>query len=198
MAPIRQVVHVLQKLFPGHHARGRVGGHEVWAARALRVGAHLLAHVLADARELVLHLGAVLQVLRGARLAVLGDLEVLRVRYHRLLERRSLLGPGLQLLMAPIRQVVHVLQKLFPGHHARGRVGGHEVWAARALRVGAHLLAHVLADARELVLQRYPVLKVLSGARLAALDGLHVEHRCSGRGRQDNNQSGVPHHWSWV
>jgi len=177
MAPIRQVVHVLQKLFPGHHAWGRVGGDEVWAARALWVGAHLLAHVLADARELVLHLGAVLQVLCGARLAVLGDLEILRVRYHRLLERRCLLGPGLQLLMAPIRQVVHVLQKLFPGHHAWGRVGGDEVWAARALWVGAHLLAHVLADARKLVLQRHPMLEVLRSARLAALDGPHVERR---------------------
>merc|ERR1719235_441279 len=66
VAPIRQVVHVLQKLVPGHHARCRVGGHEVWAARALRVGAHLLAHVLADARELVLHLGAVLALLSWA------------------------------------------------------------------------------------------------------------------------------------
>jgi len=151
-APINKVVHVLQELIPRHHAWRRVGLDEVGAVGALRVSAHLLTHVLAGAREHVLQLGAVLEVLRGARVAVLRDLRVLRIEGHRLLERRGPLLPPLNHVVAPVREVVHVLQKLIPSHHAWRRVRSHEVGATRALRVSAHLLTHVLADASELVL----------------------------------------------
>jgi len=160
---------VLQELIPRHHAWRRVRLDEVGATRALRVSTNLLAHVFTDARELVLHLSPVLEVLCGARLAVLGDLRVLRIEGHRLLERRGPLLPALDHVVAPVREVVHVLQELIPSHHAWRRVGLDEVGAVGALRVSANLLAHVLTGAREHVLQLSAVLEVLRGARLAVL-----------------------------
>jgi len=174
VAPVREVVHVLQELIPRHHAWRRVRLDEVGATRALRVSTNLLAHVFTDARELVLHLSPVLEVLCGARLAVLGDLRVLRIEGHRLLERRGPLLPALDHVVAPVREVVHVLQELIPSHHAWRRVGLDEVGAVGALRVSAHLLTHVLAGAREHVLQLGAVLEVLRGARLAVLGDLRT------------------------
>merc|ERR1719272_1369586 len=77
IAPLDQVVHVLEELIPGHDTRGGVRRHEAWALGALWVGADLLAHVLADACELVLKLSTVLHVLAGACRCVVLDLDEL-------------------------------------------------------------------------------------------------------------------------
>jgi len=51
----------------------------------------------------------------------------------------------LQEARAPLAQVVHVLQKLWPSHHPRGSIWLNEV-GALTLWVGADLLAHILHD----------------------------------------------------
>merc|ERR1719213_968681 len=61
--------------------------------------------------------------------------------------------PALDLIPPPFGEVVHVGEELVPGHHARGRVRGHKVRAPGAGGIGSHLLAHLLAEPRELVLQ---------------------------------------------
>merc|ERR1719261_1633454 len=99
------------------------------------------------------------------------------------LQRRRLLSPCLELLMAPVREVVHVLKELLPGHDPWRGVGGHEVWATAALRVGADLLAHVLADRSELVLELRAAPQVLRGARLLAARVLHVERPIGSGGK---------------
>jgi len=131
---------VLKELIPSHDARSRVRGDESWALGALWVCSDLLAHVLADACEPVLDAGTVLEVVRQAR-ALLG-----------LDEFGGLAPPALDLTLAPLNQVVHVLKELIPSHDARSRVRGDESWALGALWVCSDLLAHVLADACELVL----------------------------------------------
>jgi len=140
LAPADQVVHVLQQLVPGHDARRGVGLHELGALGALGVGADLLAHVLADAGQLVLHLHTPHDVEDFGR-----HDRALLVALVRL-QSRGLLVPSLDLVLAPADQVVHVLQQLVPGHDARRGVGLHELGALGALGVGADLLAHLLAD----------------------------------------------------
>merc|ERR1719393_36907 len=76
-----------------------------------------------------------------------------------LLQLRCRLGPSLQFPVAPLRQVVHVLKQLGPGHHARSRVWRYEVRAS-ALGMGADLLAHVHANTSKLVLKLRTVLQV--------------------------------------
>merc|ERR1719310_671376 len=77
-------------------------------------------------------------------------------------------APRLQLTMSPLRQVVHVLEQLWPSHHAWSRVWRYEVRAS-AFGVGADLLAHVYADSSELVLNLHAVGKVLCEASLFVL-----------------------------
>merc|ERR1740125_18794 len=85
---------------------------------------------------------------------------------HRHLDELCCLGvPILDHALAPLDQVVHVLEELIPGHDTRRGVRGHEAWALGALWVRADLLAHVLADACEPVLDRGTVLEVVSQAR---------------------------------
>merc|ERR1719370_1266083 len=105
------------------------------------------------------------QILRAASLLLL-DTRILRGS----LDGRGCLPPVLERVLAPRHQVVHVLEQLVPGHHAWRAVWLHELRALRALRVGAHLLAHVLADARELVLQLRAMRQVLRAASLLLLD----------------------------
>merc|ERR1719281_2350710 len=104
-----------------------------------------------------------------------------------LLQRRRLLSPRLELFMAPIRKIVHVLQKFLPSHDTWRGVGGHEVWAAAALRVGADLFAHVLANSSEFVLELSAAPQVLRGARFLAARVLHVK-RPHGRGGQHRDE----------
>merc|ERR1719380_363974 len=77
-------------------------------------------------------------------------------------------SPRLQLTMAPLRQVVHVLEKLWPSHHAWGRVRGHEVGAG-TFWVRTHFLAHVHANTGQLVLHLHAVTEVLSEASFFVL-----------------------------
>jgi len=62
MAPIREVVHVLQELLPSHHPWRGIRWHKACALGAVRVLANLLAHLLAQARKLVLNLGTTLEI----------------------------------------------------------------------------------------------------------------------------------------
>merc|ERR1719231_291956 len=102
-----------------------------------------------------------------------------------------LLAPCFQLVLAPVRQVVHVREQLIPGHHTRGGIRRHEARACCTLRVCANLLAHVLTEACELVLQLCTVLQVLRCASLLFLGVLHVEH---GRCRCHKEENGhTPH-----
>merc|ERR1740121_1784858 len=160
LAPFHEVVHVLQELLPRHDARRGVRRDEVRALGALGVGADLLAHLLADGRELVLKLHTVLEILSGARAGVNADSMI------GLLEDGGLRLPALDRLLAPLDQVVHVLEKFLPSHDPGRGVRGDEVWALCAFRVGADLFAHVLADARQLVLDLGAMLQVLRGACL--------------------------------
>merc|ERR1719229_1384407 len=88
------------------------------------------------------------------------------------LERRRLLVPTLDGVLAPSHQVVHVLQQLVPRHDTRRAVRLDEIRALRALRVGADLLAHVLTHASQLVLKLNAMLKVSLRACLLALRAL--------------------------
>merc|ERR1740121_2675421 len=91
--------------------------------------------------------------------------------------------PALDGFLAPLHEVVHVLQELLPRHDSRRGVRRDEVGALSALGVGADLLAHLLADGRELVLKLRTVLEVLSGARCLAvsyLSGTLLEDGCLG------------------
>merc|ERR1719198_1450012 len=85
-----------------------------------------------------------------------------------------LLSPRLQLVFAPVCQVVHVCEQLVPCHHTWSRIRGDEAWASCTLRVCADLLAHVLAQARKLVLHTNAVLQVSRRARLLTLHILHM------------------------
>merc|ERR1719316_733016 len=110
-----------------------------------------------------------------------------------------LLAPRLQLVLAPVRQVVHVCEQLIPGHHTWGGIRRHEAWACRTLRVCTNLLAHVLTEACELILQLCAVLQVLRCAGLLVLGVLHVEH---GRGRHHEEEDDCTPHgcltlWGW-
>merc|ERR1719183_159190 len=154
VAPLGEVVHVGQEFLPGHDAWSRIWSDECWALAALWVCADLLAHVLADAGKLVLQLGTAGEVLGHAGL--LGGLG---------LQGGCLLGPRLDLTVAPLGEVVHVRQELLPGHDAWSGVWGDEGWALAALRVGADLLAHVLAHAGKLVLHLRAALLVVLQAR---------------------------------
>merc|ERR1719440_1137233 len=80
--------------------------------------------------------------------------------------------PSLQLTVAPLRQVVHVLKQFWPRHHTWCRVGCHKVGAS-ALGKGANFLAHVNTHSGKLVLQLHAVLQVLSKASLLALRALN-------------------------
>merc|ERR1740121_3585293 len=113
LAPFHEVVHVLQELLPRHDARRGVRRDEVGALGALGVCTDLLAHLLADGRELVLKLRTVLEVLRNACLLAMCHLN------GTLLEDGGLLLPALDGLLAPLHEVVHVLQELLPRHNAR-------------------------------------------------------------------------------
>merc|ERR1740125_17095 len=89
---------------------------------------------------------------------------------HRHLDELCCLGvPILDHALAPLDQVVHVLEELIPGHDTRGGVWGHEAWALGALWVRADLLAHVLADACELVLDSHTVGHVVCHTGLGIL-----------------------------
>merc|ERR1719414_1081283 len=80
-----------------------------------------------------------------------------------LLDRHDLFRLGLYGLVAPRGQVTHVLEKLVPGQLSRSLVSGvHVVWAGAVFWVGAHLLAHVDANASDLVLEHDPRCKILS------------------------------------
>jgi len=106
MTPLGQVVHVLEQFWPSHDTRRGVWSNKVWAS-ALREGADLFAHVDAHSGKLILHMHAVLQVLNKASLFALGALN---------LQLGCLLCPSLELTMAPLRQVVQVLEQLWPSH----------------------------------------------------------------------------------
>mmetsp|Transcript_133191 Transcript_133191/g.426067 ORF Transcript_133191/g.426067 Transcript_133191/m.426067 type:complete len:249 (+) Transcript_133191:190-936(+) len=137
--------HCSKRLIPSHHAWRLVRLHKVRVQSALGIGTDLCNEVLSDDRELVLELSTASNLLDtacGFALLLLASLQ-----------RGSRLAPDLQLVLAPTYQVVHVLQQLIPSHHAWCLVRLHEVRALSALGVGADLLAHVLADARKLVLK---------------------------------------------
>merc|ERR1719401_3112213 len=87
---------------------------------------------------------------------------------------RCCLRPCLQLTMAPLRQIVHVLQELRPSHHTWCRIWRHEVRAS-ALRECANFFAHVYADPSELVLYLHTMGNIKSQARLLRLRTLHVK-----------------------
>merc|ERR1740121_2753418 len=123
LAPLHEVVHVLQELLPRHDARRGVRRDEVGALGALGVCTDLLAHLLADGRELVLKLRTVLEVLGGTRFFAVSYLN------GTLLEDGSLGLPALDGLLAPLHKVIHVLQELLPRHDARRGVRRDEVGA---------------------------------------------------------------------
>merc|ERR1719453_2461942 len=171
MAPVDQVVHVLEQLWPGHHVWCGVWRDEVWAS-ALRVSTSLLAHVLACAGELVLQLSADGEILSNASFFSQGTL------FFQANEGRGPLLPGLELAVAPFRQVVHVIEQLLPCHHAWSRIWCHEVWAS-ALRIGSDLFAHGLAVARKLVLKLHAVLEVCCKTGTVLIGGKPGRHqRC--------------------
>merc|ERR1719468_139108 len=162
LTPCNQIVHVFKQLLPSHHTRSVVRLDELGALRALGVRANLLAHVLANLRQLVLQLHAVGQILAGAR----------ALRGGALLELRRLSMPVLDLVLAPCDEVVHVLEQLLPGHHSWSVVWLHEIRALVALGVSADLLAHVLANLREFVLKTSTNLGLLGRACLLTDDCL--------------------------
>merc|ERR1719263_17482 len=106
-----------------------------------------------------------------------------------LLQRRRLLSPRLELFMAPIRKIVHVFQELLPSHDTWRCVGGHEVWAAAAFRVGANFFAHVLANSSEFVLELRAAPQVFRSARFFSASVFHVKHchGCGGQNRKITN-----------
>merc|ERR1719310_1359500 len=87
-------------------------------------------------------------------------------------------APRLQLTMAPLRQVVHVLKQFWPGHHTWCRIWRSKVWAS-AFRISANFLAHVDANSCELVLDLRAVSEVLNKASLLILRTLQVK-ACEG------------------
>merc|ERR1712232_446436 len=169
--PVDQIVHVLQELIPGHDTWSGIRWGEA-RARALGVSTDLLAHVLADSCNLVLDGGTMNQGLLLARHA----LQLL------LNQSTSSCGPGFDLPVAPLREVVHVLEELLPGHHSWSRIRSDEIWAATAQWVCSKLLAHVLAKARKLVLHLGADFNLVllarlhlhksTGLRMPALDGV--------------------------
>merc|ERR1719183_2648272 len=80
--------------------------------------------------------------------------------------------PSLQLTIAPLRQIVHVLKQFWPCHHTGCRIWCHKVGAS-ALGESANLLAHINTHTSELVLHLHAVSKVLSNTSLLALCTLH-------------------------
>merc|ERR1719183_2538969 len=80
--------------------------------------------------------------------------------------------PSLQLTMAPLRQIVHVLKQFWPCHHTGCRIWCHKVGAS-ALGESANLLAHIDTDASKLILKLSAVLQVFGKASLLALGALH-------------------------
>merc|ERR1719389_1262012 len=155
MAPLGEVVHVLEELVPGHDTWSGIWRHEA-RARALGVGTDLLAHVLASTGELVLDLRTALLLLCNASLLLaLCQRHVLNTLLDQGLGRCS---PGLELTVAPLGEVVHVLEELVPSHDTWNGIWRHEARAS-ALRVCANLLAHVFASTCELVLKLSAVLE---------------------------------------
>merc|ERR1719203_614653 len=51
--------------------------------------------------------------------------------------------PALDRVAGPAHQAIQVLQQLVPSHHTRSRIRLNEI-GALALRVSAHLLAHLV------------------------------------------------------
>jgi len=139
--PLNQVVHVVKQLIPSRHTRRGIWGHESWAC-ALGIGTHFFAHVFTDSCELVLEGSTVLLRLLLARHA----LQIL------LNQCACLFGPGLDLLMAPCTQVVHVLKQLWPGEDTWSGIWSHEIRAACAKRVSTKFFAHVLTHTCQFVL----------------------------------------------
>merc|ERR1719499_1693101 len=76
------------------------------------------------------------------------------------LEGRRLLVPALELILAPIDQVVHVLEQLCPCHDAWGGIWRDEIFALRAVGICTDLLAHLFADASKLGLELHAMLQV--------------------------------------
>merc|ERR1719245_1555656 len=181
-APLHEVVHVLVQLWPSDHTRRSVRSNECWAL-ALRLRAHLLAHVLASPRQLVLQLRALPEIHGGARLACLSTLRP--KRSNPFLQRRRHLLPAQHLLVGPLAKAVHVLEELRPSHLAGGGVWRDECGAV-ALRVCAHLLAHVLAGPCQLVLELDTILEVLRLASALLLRVPVMDNCCCWRSDDDS------------
>merc|ERR1719183_2865344 len=77
-----------------------------------------------------------------------------------LLQGRRLLPPSLELIVSPIGEIIHVFQKLFPGHHTWRWVRRYEALALRAAWVRTKFLAHLFAETRKLVLQLRATLQI--------------------------------------
>merc|ERR1740130_464516 len=163
MSPLRQVVHVLEQFWPSHDTWCGICGDEIRAS-AFWECTDLLAHVHTDTGKLVLELRAVLQVLRNASLLGLCALD-----------ERCLLCPTLQLTMSPLRQVIHMLEQLWPSHDTWCGIWGDEIRAS-AFWECSDLLAHVNADTGKLVLELRTMLEVLRKASLLGLRTL--DERC--------------------
>lgn len=107
-----------------------------------------------------------------------------RLRPQRL-QLRGLPAPALDAVPAPRAQVAHVLQQLVPRHHAGRAVSGRELRAlAGGLRL--HRLAHVIAEARQLVLDQHAALEISRGACLLPL-GMRAQR--AGRQREGEQKS---------
>merc|ERR1719414_2188701 len=180
--PLHEVVHVLVQFWPSDHTGRSVRSNECWAL-ALRVRAHLLAHVLASPRQLVLQLRALPEVHGRARLARLSALRP--KRDNPFLQRRRHLLPAQHLLLGPLAKAVHVLEELRPSHLAGGGVWRDECGAV-ALRVCTHLFAHVLAGPCQLVLELDTILEVFHLASALLLSVFLMDKCCCWRSDEDS------------
>jgi len=154
---------VLEQLCPSHDTWSGIWRDEAFALRAVGICTDLLAHFFADAGKLGLELHAMLQVyfrfcVRACLLRSRSFLCNCRENgLLRLLDEASLRVPALELILAPIDQVVHVLEQLRPSHDAWGGVWRGEALALRALGIRTNLLAHLLTDASELGLDLHAI-----------------------------------------
>jgi len=146
--PINQIVHVLEELVPCEHTWSGIWCNKTWAS-ALGVGTNLLAHILTDSRELVLHCCFHVLLLFLAR-------QCFDVFLNESLRTGA---PGFELIMAPGRKIVHMLQELLPRHDSRSRIGSRKVWASTTHWVCSKLLTHILTETCQLVLHLGPHLQ---------------------------------------